>query len=465
MSIKNISTLKTYFETGDTPTQSQFADLIDTLNANVIRFPKHSSVTVADIGKLIMNDQGIAKVVQKEIRPEQIGEIKFEVTVAPEIPIGSVWTVQLAANPSAGDTIRIFNRIFVFVVGATVRPFDIQIGLTLSNTLLNISATMDAYGQGGNSFGFFSVTDDGVDTLTIDFSSPNSSPISYPLNSNSFFTIPPVQIYSTFDFVLSVPYIATPVVNGSNKNWVFTNEKFGTFVKLFGIPILLSEILSEMTTNPADATRAVGYWWANNATIFSDAIEQVLISKSTYFTYSRDGNEFTVHNNHNTDSPNVDFVKWEFESFGLVGESTTSTNVTNPVPDTVSGFFSRGFLGVLVGVDGSSAIIDKSLIFKATIGGSENVVSLSDFDWSAIVSTNEIRYPMYNVCVPTDDGKIETFLSAINPFVTSVFSSSPDMISKFASLSAFLPLESGAIGDEILVLNVGTTFPFISDII
>jgi len=65
MSTQTKTTLKTYFETGDKPTQSQFADLIDSMAlvtdlTNGIPLnepiPVDASITVSDIGKLAMLD-------------------------------------------------------------------------------------------------------------------------------------------------------------------------------------------------------------------------------------------------------------------------------------------------------------------------------------------------------------------------------------------------------------------------
>lgn len=65
MSVQTKTTLKSYFETGDKPTQSQFANLIDTM-ATVTDLPNgvplnepipvDASITVSDIGKLAMLD-------------------------------------------------------------------------------------------------------------------------------------------------------------------------------------------------------------------------------------------------------------------------------------------------------------------------------------------------------------------------------------------------------------------------
>lgn len=64
MAIKSKEILKSYFETGDKPTESQFRDLIDSLahvsntssvNSNVIRFPKDNTITEESIGRLAMS--------------------------------------------------------------------------------------------------------------------------------------------------------------------------------------------------------------------------------------------------------------------------------------------------------------------------------------------------------------------------------------------------------------------------
>ena len=65
MSTQNRTTLKTYFETGDKPTQSQFADLIDSMAlisevqggaVSGTAIPVDASITTQDTGKLAMLD-------------------------------------------------------------------------------------------------------------------------------------------------------------------------------------------------------------------------------------------------------------------------------------------------------------------------------------------------------------------------------------------------------------------------
>jgi hypothetical protein len=64
MPTQNRATLKSYFQTGDRPTQQQFANLIDSMAltsevssaGNIFSYPKHESVTEDDIGKLMMVD-------------------------------------------------------------------------------------------------------------------------------------------------------------------------------------------------------------------------------------------------------------------------------------------------------------------------------------------------------------------------------------------------------------------------
>lgn len=84
MPTKDKATLKSYFETGDKPTQSQFADLIDSMalttdisnGRNTFPYLKHSSVTEEDIGKIMMVN--IDFLVENPTSPEDV-EVRAKV--------------------------------------------------------------------------------------------------------------------------------------------------------------------------------------------------------------------------------------------------------------------------------------------------------------------------------------------------------------------------------------------------
>lgn len=89
MSTQTKTTLKTYFETGDKPTQSQFADLIDSMAlvtdlTNGIPLnepiPVDASITVSDIGKLAMLDYDGNIKLYEETQGSAGAKAKFKLT-------------------------------------------------------------------------------------------------------------------------------------------------------------------------------------------------------------------------------------------------------------------------------------------------------------------------------------------------------------------------------------------------
>ncbi|MDB5226198.1 MAG: hypothetical protein JWN78_391 [Bacteroidota bacterium] len=106
MPTKDKATLKSYFETGDKPTQSQFADLIDSMSLTTdisngrTTFPylKHSSVTEEDIGKIMMVN--IDFLVEDPTSPDQV-EVRAKVcNTVPGAPgIKGRYSLKFPKNP------------------------------------------------------------------------------------------------------------------------------------------------------------------------------------------------------------------------------------------------------------------------------------------------------------------------------------------------------------------------------
>lgn len=442
MSVQSKTTLKSYFETGDTPTQSEFASLIDSFahvndRKSIISFPKHSSLTSADIGKLIMNDEGLAKVGNKLAQPtERAGQSTIEFTTVPTPPTMNGDLITLNANPVVGDYIKIFFKTFPFVSIGGTSPNEIVIGIDIPATMNNICSVLNNWAT-TQGFPMF-ISNNGIDLLTIDWNDPENFSQNYSKDGKDMIT-PDVRFGVDYLFELQTPATKAVQIAGDGTNWSrdkWTNPLF----KTFGISIYLQDVL-DATVASGTTIRSRAKYWETDLTAFADALALALDTKSADIIYTRTGNSFAISNNGNGSS--ISMVNWN-----IVDHSTDFGSVMTFSDDVVpigaaSDSFARPALGVLVEVEGSNAIIDAGLVVPIKISGTENVVCNSDIDFSSVQNLD----PLINfLCISSENGTVETLGSFVNanPFVVDINRQLKLMSSMF-----YAPLSSGTVGETV----------------
>jgi hypothetical protein len=193
MALQDKTTLKSYFETGDKPTQAQFEDLIDSL-AHVneagggvnIWMDCENSITAADKNKAVMmQTNGKLALYQSTLpTPGQLGvwEVTFNQVVANPFPQAATLSLTIIAPATDTGILQVsantFNQAFNFV-NTVSNSNDIEIGSDAATQATNIANALNNF-QTANNYIVFTVAVD-TDGVTLLFTST-----SYGEFSNSF---------------------------------------------------------------------------------------------------------------------------------------------------------------------------------------------------------------------------------------------------------------------------------------
>jgi len=331
MPIESKTQLKTYFQTGDVPTENQYSTLIDSLvhvwdQQTVVSMVCDPAIAISgNLGKLVTKDSdGLCRIAEKEVfGAASGGEIVFEILTTPSIPAGAIWNLSFNSTLSAGDQIRFFNT--VFTMSNSGKKYDIPTAGILATQLTNIAAALQNWS----------------DTIGIPFS------VNYSSGELVFNWTDAVGIFGPrvtdkggneiniggVEYGVDVEFNTVDPLNGvlvtsagqQITNWT-QKELTDPFLSLFGVTISLADILQNIV---AVSSIFKGYNWTNNETDFADAIETTLTGLSADLSFSRTGNEFTV--SAVTYGTLVNYLDWDFNS-----ESVNRTNATCSISNNIA---------------------------------------------------------------------------------------------------------------------------------
>jgi hypothetical protein len=118
------------------------SDTGTTTKVGLVEFLADTTLTSSDIGKIVVNIDGKAKVASTV--PGAAGQFgKWQFSCLPITPpIQAKYELELTAQPNAGDTFKIGDISFKFVSGPVGAAGQIEIGSSLSQTLDNCEASI-----------------------------------------------------------------------------------------------------------------------------------------------------------------------------------------------------------------------------------------------------------------------------------------------------------------------------------
>lgn len=385
-------------------------------SAPEITFPAHSSLTVADVGKLVMNAGGLARVAQKAPSlPGQAGKWTLSVQT-PKAPQQAEFSFRFLQGQSIvdGHTFSLFGITFTFRNSPT-QPYDIQIGSTDAETGMLLTEKL----AGTDDKAFLLVKSEDLEGETIHTLRAGSS---YPGTLGD---------YPNFTSGTGAFTLISQTINGKNNDLDFINQFVLSYGKNdndnhYSGNITLGQILHMVTAT--QGTLIGTYRWPATVAEMLENLRLFLSAEPTFgFIFSvtpgirLEINELTIPQGSNG------------AAYLEISPSTpvpVSLNTLEESQGSQTGFVIHPVLGVLKGLDGSGlARLDSGRLFK---------VRLAD-DSEPVVFDPEIPVKMeHRMLIATDNGEV------------TAESNESDEETLFTN-GVFLAMEEAAPGNELLV--------------
>lgn len=388
----------------------------------MIQYPT-STLTNADVGKLIVNKAGLGVVATRDTaRSSQAGDWTVTVTGYPNLPTGTTIRFTLSGLPTAGDYLRLGLYYFEFVTAGSGKnqiPIAVDVDTQLSVIQSVLSQYPDMWGVS---------IDTGGDYFDV-FFQPEYDRHLEGRNAESGVFFPQVDTYGSVVDASSLN-ISSSVISGDGTDSILSN---------INGPILNGYIdvdLWGVLNNAPSGTLAWGVRWPTDNNSFAAYIEDYLNAEySTDVTVMRTGNVLTITALNQPNGPDeVDLVVGQFNWFTITTNALNISSNADMCMDPI--------LGRLEEVVDGEAIINPGPIFKAKISGTYST------DVTVLPENLETYFNSY-VLIPGVDGTLETLKSF--SFAESPVFDSYMILATYKNV--FTALESGDPDDEILVVR------------
>lgn len=306
-----------------------------------MEFPADSSLTAADIGKLVVNFDDKAKVSMTSPGDPAVKGIWKFFPYAVAAPQQAQYELAFTAQPAPGQTFSINATTFEFVDVTPTDPLQILIGVDTEETIANTVAVLESY--------------DSLlikEALAID--DAIAVTIGYILIGDGGNTVAFAQ---TLPEPLGTPLTWTLKVNGVNNDWY----KLDNQLINFGTSILL--LKDALNLSAPNGTAAAGYRWPATAYELAQNIQWAL-QQNSGFTSRFECLEVDIHTfriqeiNPPTSLPIMDFNSSMISMYGC--DQYPKLQEPDMVKEVV--------LGVLEKLDAGVAYINPDRTFKVKLG-------------------------------------------------------------------------------------------------
>lgn len=376
---------------------------------NLMEFDADPSLTLADIGKIVVNVDEKAKVSNATLgNPGQTGrwEFNFDTVLTP--PAQAKYKLQLSGTPLNNDSFTLAGKPFKFVNTITGAAGEIEIGSTLADTLANMVTELGTY----STYLFQSIAIVGTD---IEFLAGTD----FPNSAGNTMTFDP----------LGSPVTRTLVTSGTNGHVPLLSNAFMEYHRTYDGTYTSGTVYFEnvMSASAPNGTLVSGYKWPANGYELAQNLLWYLNGEPNFNTgficTEVDATTFRI------EELNIPEIAAEVKTLATMvdvfGDFTVVQTSQPAVPDLVYDVV----LGVLEQLNTTTgkAYINVDRLFKVKLAAGVDV----SFDPSAPLDPSQ-RLLMYG-----DNGEVVRF---------------QEHLPEIAALNGFMmALEEGASGDRILV--------------
>ena len=427
-------------------------------------FPADASLNIAnDKHKLVMNDGGVAKLLNYE-PPTPGVKGKYKITLqAPTKTIGAIWELPFTNNLDEDDLFNLQymkdNSTLVLVLTAKNTPssiYEYQIGATLSDSLDNLLSKINTLAEHGTCW---EVTKVGSDTIRIEnkniFTGTSTNPNDYALPN----------IYSNYPFDTSA---IGNFSNGGVNNNNFTQTTIQTGIKGAYAEPYIDYILAQnqngnvlqidnangsqyipllpfIQNSVSAAADYMGWNMANSDTEFAQIYFDAFNAQG-YFVATDLGingnvsNEFFIEETVAQSGSNV-YINFSFTYNDFLSNVFNYELITTPQSGLGINLKKR-LLGSLEDVGGGEAKINSSHTITCKLAAGVDVTYADDVDWTQnfqdLINSNAIL-------VPAPNGELVDYLTLVG------LGHSQDIVDLSFLGQVFLALENKTGGNEILV--------------
>lgn len=394
---------------------------------NTMEFPQ-DFLTQSDVGKLVMNKNGKAVVVNPDTpRPSNYGRWQLTVTNVLEAPVPTEISLKFLGTPSENDFLRLGMNVFTFRTIAN-SPNDILINDTNISLQLNevVAKLSTRYS------GLWVVSNDGIDTVTIQINSPYYSGLNNVFNNLQYgLFYPPFQQPDQWE-------VSSNNINGYNSIAGQAGKLISLNESAFNGLINLT-YYEFMNTALPNGTQLFGLKFPTTTDELAENLELTINSKySGNLSAARAGNVITLTSL--TDPTNPDEARIE-----LTGDAPNYFTLTTLEPSIAGNgnIIADPILGCLIGISNGMALVGIATVQKLILAGTESV--------SVIPAGNNLGSDTVTnrLLIATNDGKVETFQSWKDAHPSANFDR--HMLYHIANFGAiWWALSSANPGDEVL---------------
>lgn len=416
---------------------------VDTVGSEQgFRFPADPSLSVGDIGKLVMNENGVAVVANRNT-PElgQQGEWNITINDVLEIPNPTSFAIGFLSIPNEGEKIRIGLLEFTFT-STPVFLTDIQIETDIPT---QVTTTVDVLSNSNNTpYMFTAVEEAGYVKLTM--SATNRTTLGNDYNNPLF--APPVS------------YGSSAVVDLHTMSMTIAPIDFGTTGELLNsdaqllsgaIKLQIREVVDINVVPNGDILFAMK--WATNPIDFAQNIESAIINKyGSDFTVVRTDNVLNIIANNQPNNPDEGDIYLSTAGYDLFMLETVAINVSSNAD-----YCASPILGQLIGLGNGAAIISSSHVMNVKLSGTEpTIINYNNTNIAQVKGAGLVGAFFNKYLVVGNDGTLETFGSFSKNGGILAFDLKK-MLTAFSGL--YVALTEANPGDNVLVKEV-TGFEF-----
>ena len=407
-------------------------------------FPANKSLTATDVGKIVVNKNGTAKVAQRDnLNPGQPG--KWQITVnslfAPPDP--AVITIRFDDDPIDDDFIRIAWVTFQFKKNP-LGGNDIPI--VSGDRLGQIEALTTALAGGGRYSSFWTATHDSVNTVTITIN-PQWSVFRTTELITEGVLLPPIGAYGDgFDARITNANVNV-VTTGNTNDFGLINNDFLTGI---GLNLTFYNIFN--TAQHPTQQSNFGVYFPVSVNDFASAIASAINRKSSPgLNAVASANVVTIEQTTLQSVPlfqSDSNSKYNYYIVALTGDGSNYCSFTTIANSITPNFASVNdpVLGVLTGLQNGTAYINDASLQQVKLSGVNNVtISPLDNDLNVQLFVNRF-------CIINNDGTVESLGSV--DYIKSQFGYNPDvktLLQFFSQGCIYWALSGGNVGDTIVV--------------